>query len=64
MHDEASAQKSTERDCRLEEIGAFDLYVRGISRNLASLLEQLVLLREMVEGKRDPPSGRAGDPSE
>jgi hypothetical protein len=59
MHDERSVAKSAERDCQLEQGEAFDLYVRGIARNLASLLEQFILLRGIVEGKRAPPNAES-----
>ncbi len=48
MGENPCAGKPAEQDSRLNQGEAFDLYVRGISRNLASLLEQLVLLRGLV----------------
>ena len=40
----------------LEKGEAFDLYVHRISHNLAALLQQLVLLRGIVDGKQEPPT--------
>ena len=59
MHDERFVAKNAEPDCQLEQGEAFDLYVRGIARNLTSLLEQFILLRGIIEGKRAPPSAKS-----
>lgn len=59
MHGEQSLPKNADRDCQLQQGEAFELYLRRIGRNLTSLLEQFVLLRGIVEGKRAPPSAKS-----
>jgi hypothetical protein len=53
-------QNKSDHHRTLEKGEAFDLYVRRIGHNLASLLEQLVLLQGIVRRKQEPPAAKSG----